>query len=806
MVWVPFGTRRLAGIVTGLADSAPPLEVREIEGLAGEEPVVIPTQIALASWIAREYLAPFGRALWAMVPPSVGFTAETFVEVAQAELPAGTVLSPVRRAVWEALQRRGAVPVGRVANLARVAGWRKALDGLVEAGLVRRWSGGQQPAVRPRVEAFIRRVPAGSDAGALLARAPRQKALYDYLVEREAGGNGDGWLPLRRVLDETGVSRNVVDGLVARGLLEVAERQTWRDPLAGKEFVLTEPPPLTPDQQRVMEVLEPALDSRTHSVFLLHGVTGSGKTEIYLQAVARVLAQGRRAVVLVPEISLTPQTIRRVAARFPGRVTAWHSKLTAGERYDQWRRVIGDQVDVIIGARSAILAPVRNLGLIVVDEEHEPSYKQETTPRYHAREAAVALGRIAGACVILGSATPDVVSAYRVQMGDYKLLSLPQRVLSHRRQVAEHQERFHLRGGLERLRPLGAPGSEVLYAELPAVEVVDLRRELREGNRSILSRSLQTAIAGALAAHEQVILFLNRRGSATFVMCRDCGETLTCPRCQVSLTYHGVERELVCHHCNRRQPVAVVCPHCLSRRIKFFGLGTQRVVEVVRELFPQARIVRWDRDATGHRGSHEEYLRQFVEHEADVMVGTQMIAKGLDLPLVTVVGVVSADTSLHLPDYRAAERTFQLLTQVAGRAGRSPLGGRVIIQTYTPEHFAIQAAARHDYRAFVRRELAFRREHAYPPFSRLVRLVYADPDAARAREQAQTMAAALTDLIRGLGLAGADLIGPAPCPVERLRGQWRWHILLRAADPYPLLDDLAVPRGWRVDVDPTGFM
>jgi len=337
------------------------------------------------------------------------------------------------------------------------------------------------------------------------------------------------------------------------------------------------------------------------------------------------------------------------------------------------------------------------------------------------------------------------------------------------------------------------------------VEVVDLRRELQAGNRSIFSRALVRAMDQALAAHEQTILFLNRRGSATFVMCRDCGRTLTCPRCQVSLTYHGVQQALVCHHCNHHQPPALVCPHCRSRRIKYFGLGTQRVVEAVRERFPAARVVRWDRDTTGRRGSHEEILRQFIEHEADVLVGTQMIAKGLDLPLVTVVGVVSADTSLHLSDYRAAERTFQLLTQVAGRAGRSPLGGKVIVQTYTPEHYAIRAAAQHNYRAFLARELAFRRQHGYPPFGRLVRLTFADEDPTRAREQAQELTSLLSREIRSQGLAGLDLIGPAPCPLQKLRGQWRWQLFLRGPDPLPLLRRVPIPRGWRVDVDPVSF-
>lgn len=805
MVSVPFGSRRLSGIVTGLADVAPPLEIKEIAGLAGEEPVVIAAQIALARWMAREYLAPLGRALWLMLPPGIERRVEARVQAVATAVPAGVALTPNQQAVWEALRDGREVPLREVANLARVAGWREALTALEEKGLVRRRDVELPPAVRPRTERYLRATPDEAEAAAL-SRAPRQRALYEFLLARQAEGDDDGWVAQSEALAATAAGRAIADALVVRGLAAVQEREVWRDPLAGREFVLTSAPQLTPDQERALRTIEAAVSERRHETFLLHGVTGSGKTEIYLQAIAQVLAQGRRAVYLVPEIALTPQTIRRVAARFPGRLTVCHSALSLGERYDQWRRIKGGEVDVVVGPRSALLTPLRNLGLIVVDEEHDDSYKQgDSGVRYHAREAAVALGRIAEACVILGSATPDSVSACRARTGVYTLLSLPQRVLSHRQQAAAQQARLKLPADSARLRPLDALGEDLLYAELPPVEVVDLRQELREGNRSIFSRALQQLMASALAAQEQIILFLNRRGSATFVMCRDCGQVLECPRCDVPLSYHGQGRALVCHHCNHRRPVARVCPSCLSRRIKFFGLGTQRVVEKVREEFPQARVVRWDRDAVRRRGSHEEILRRFSEHEADILVGTQMVAKGLDLPLVTVVGVISADTALQLPDYRAGERTFQLLTQVAGRAGRSPLGGRVVIQTYTPEHYAIQAASRHDYGAFLRRELGFRRQHGYPPFGRLVRLLYTDEDQARVREQARELAAALNARIRELGLPGTEIIGPAPCLRERLGGRWRWQIVLRGPDPRPLLAGETLLRGWRIDVDPVDF-
>jgi primosomal protein N' (replication factor Y) len=445
------------------------------------------------------------------------------------------------------------------------------------------------------------------------------------------------------------------------------------------------------------------------------------------------------------------------------------------------------------------------LGLIVIDEEHEWSYKQEKTPRYHARDVAIKVAELTGAKVVLGSATPDLGTYYRAERGDYHLLTLPQRIMGHRKGLEEQKAKYAIPDTRYAVREL-EEGYEAQYMDLPPVQVVDLRQELRAGNRGIFSRALKKAMREALAAGEQVILFLNRRGAATFVMCRDCGHVIKCPRCQVPLTYHSAGEDLVCHHCNRRTRPPTVCPQCQSKRIRYFGIGTQRVEEVVERLFRQARTIRWDRDTTGRKGAHEAILERFISRQADVMVGTQMVAKGLDLPLVTLVGVVTADTALHLPDFRAGERTFQLLTQVAGRAGRSILGGKVIVQTYTPNHYAIQAASGHDYEAFYRQELAFRREQGYPPYKRLVRLIRVGRSYKRCQEDAERLYRVLENKIARLGLPGVDLIGPAPAFHARLRGNYRWHIIVRAQDPYPLLEDMPLPRGWRVDVDPVSVL
>jgi primosomal protein N' (replication factor Y) len=515
---------------------------------------------------------------------------------------------------------------------------------------------------------------------------------------------------------------------------------------------------------------------------LLHGVTGSGKTEVYMRALEATLAAGRRAIVLVPEISLTAQTVRRFEARFPGRVAVMHSQLSLGQRYAVWDRVRRGTADVVIGPRSALLAPVARLGLVVLDESHDDSYKQAEPiplPAYHARETAVALGRLSSAMVLLGSATPDLVTYYRASQGDYRLLELPQRIV---------------------------PDALDATPALPPVRVVDLRQELRAGNRSIFSRALQEGLSQTLNAGEQAILFLNRRGAATFVLCRDCGYVARCPNCDIPLTLHRTVAagRLVCHRCNHRQSAPERCPDCGGRRIRYFGLGTERVEATVQELYPEARLLRWDRD-TASGPDHERLLQVFVDRRADILVGTQMIAKGLDLPFVTLVGVISADTALFLPDWTAAERTFQLLTQVAGRAGRSHRGGRVIIQTYNPNHYAIEAAARHDYAGFYTQELAHRRRLNYPPFGRLVALRFADRDPHRCLAETERLGRWLRAEIRRLGLS-ATLIGPAPCFLARVRGRYRWQIVVRIADPALLLGNVALPRQWRVDVDPVSLL
>jgi primosomal protein N' (replication factor Y) (superfamily II helicase) len=579
-----------------------------------------------------------------------------------------------------------------------------------------------------------------------------------------------------------------------RGLIRLFETEFFRDPLGrmegretgrqvGRELVLT------PEQDSALAEILLAFQPTTSSLpFLLHGVTGSGKTEIYLRAAAEAMRRGRSAIILVPEIALTPQLVHRFVARFPGQVGLVHSKLSEGERYDTWRRARAGALKVIIGARSALFAPLPDVGLIVADECHDNSYYQSDPPFYHAVRAAKIYARISGAVCILGSATPPVEMRY-------------QSAFIHE-ETQRETEKFHLLELPRRIQTTEAGGK---LGELPPVSIVDMREELKAGNRGIFSRALSEALAETLERGEQAILYLNRRGTATYVFCRDCGSVLKCPNCDTPLTYHiDSESALRCHRCGYTRLMPKTCPNCKSDQIRAYGLGSEKVESEVTALLPKARPLRWDWETTREKDAHELILTHFSNHQADVLVGTQMLAKGLDLPLVTLVGIVLADVGLSLPDPFAAERAFQLLTQVAGRAGRSTRGGKVVLQTFMPENPVIQMAAKHDYAAFYEWEIDNRRKLGYPPFGRLVRLEYRNRDNAEAEKQARKLAdifkANLTPDTRHL-----ELIGPVPCFFAKINGIYRWQVILRGPDPVSLLRG-QIPEGWRVEVEPVSLL
>ncbi len=587
-------------------------------------------------------------------------------------------------------------------------------------------------------------------------RAKRQREAYETLESL------DGVATLAHLTGRLGFSRGVIGGLVEKGLARLEDREVDRDPFAG------EPPPVarivpSADQVGVLRELRTLSESGDGQVALLRGVTGSGKTLVYLELLETVLAAGKSAIVLVPEISLTPQTVSRFRARFGDQVAVLHSGLSDGERFDAWRALRDGRKRVAIGARSAVFAPVRDLGVIVVDEEHESSYKQSDTPRYHARSVAIMRGRLDGCLCVLGSATPSLESWHNASEGRYRLVELPERVTGQ---------------------------------DLPTVELIDLKTAFENaderdagdpapGERGplIFSPRLREAISTRLTRGEQAILLLNRRGYATFVECTSCGGVWSCRNCSVTLTYHRRRKRLVCHHCGFEEDPPRKCGECGAADPRMTGVGTEQVERRVSELFPSARVARMDLDTTGTKWAHVEILDAFRDREVDILLGTQMIAKGLDFPGVTLVGVINADVGLHIPDFRATERTFQLLEQVAGRAGRGSDPGQVLVQTMRPLHFALARAAEHDYIGFAERELDDRREPGYPPHRRLANLVISGLNEKRVADEADSLAEWTRALVEDRGVKDVEVVGPAPCAIDRLRDRWRWHFLIKAGSP-----------------------
>jgi primosomal protein N' (replication factor Y) len=848
--------------------------LREIQAILMPEPALLPVQRAFAEWISEYYVAPLGSAARLFFPAGLLRSVRLVLRPVTTSAPPGTeiaagagmvpgdegaVLALLRERGWlehaqvvEALgAERARAVIRRLRRLVVVTLAAEIPAGFLRARKERRvrllaapdavegWRADARAALddgaaRVVVASHPRRgqaSPRDRQAQRQTERVLRQLAVLDVLArhsrDTQAATSGDGGLwrleELRRL---TRATTPLLTELQAAGLIAIEEGEVRHDPLAGRAITRTTPLSLTPAQRAALAAIVAALPGETEAgqrgiempahgtgdglksagevgarTFLLHGITGSGKTEVYLQALAAALARGRRGIVLVPEIALTPQAMARYAGRFPGRLALLHSGLTDAERLDEWRRIRAGEVDIVLGSRSALFAPVERLGLIVVDEEHEGAYKQDRTPTYSARDAAVRLGLLSGAAVVLGSATPSIESYWLATQGTYTLLELRER--------PDPSPGLSSTEGEEQRLPIirGVDG-------LPPVTVVDLRAELRAGNTSILSESLRAALQETLDRGEQAILFLNRRGTASSVVCRECGYVVRCGNCDVSMTYHAGEHVMICHYCGKRQPEPALCPVCRGGAIRYFGLGTERVETAVKRQFPGARVLRWDRDTARTRQAHEELLRAFAERRADVLVGTQMIAKGLDLPAVTLVGVVSADIALFLPDFRASERAFQLLTQVAGRAGRGERPGRVLVQTFNPEHFCIQTAARHDYAAFAAAELDARQRYDYPPLRRFARLTYAHRDRYTALVGATALAERLECAIAELGLTETDLVGPAPAFLERLRGRYRWQVLVRAPDPRPLLHAVQAEgparewslREWSLDVDPASTL
>ncbi|MFZ2096031.1 MAG: primosomal protein N' [Anaerolineales bacterium] len=817
LVEVPFGRQQVQGVVFRFVAEPEVPETKPVSSLLDPQAVLTPLQIRLASELAEATLAPLAACIDAMIPPGLAQQADTLYQKSTPLYPVTHALTTLQNRILKQLSERGPLRGRQLDNAFKHADWRASMRSLVRQGLVSTQTVLPEPTVQAktiRTAQLARTIEQAEEQMSSLARAGtpalgRRQAILRLLIH-EPEAVDVAWL-----YAESGGNLSDLKALAKRNLVQLGEAEVWRDPLERMEFVASEPPELTNDQKAAWEQIRTgigqAAQGKTVQPYLLHGVTGSGKTEIYLRAVDETLKLGRQVIVLVPEIALTPQTIRRFVSRFPGVVGSMHSRLSAGERFDTWRRARLGEISLIVGPRSALFTPFAKLGLIVVDEFHDDTYYQaEIQPHYHAREVAVEYAKMAGAVCILGSATPDIVSRYHAAQREWHYLSLPQRILAHRQAVESQVKKFGISSQYRRI------GEQTETIDLPPVEVVDMRMELQAGNRSIFSRALTNSLNEILKHEQQAILFLNRRGSATYIFCRDCGYILKCPRCDLPLTFHvagakfGVrtiitEDQLNCHYCGYKRKMPTSCPQCNSQRIRQYGTGTEKVEAEVQRLFPEARTLRWDFETTRQKGAHDIILGHFVNHHADVLIGTQMIAKGLDLPLVTLVGVVLADVGLSLPDMRSAERTFQVLTQVAGRAGRSPLGGQVILQTFLPENYVIQAASRHDYQAFYQQELEYRRELHYPPFSQLVRLEYRHRDPEHAEKIAQAMSAQIRTWLLEENLHETDLVGPVPCFFSRMGGLYRWQLVLRGPNPASLLRGRQLG-DWRVEVNPPSLL
>jgi primosomal protein N' (replication factor Y) len=743
-VRVPFETRRLVGVVVECASQPAPEargKLRLLEAALDGEPVISPTMIAMLREEATRVLCPVGLALAAALPPG---SAPRPVE-SLALTPRGAsalearALPPTSLALLGELARAPRRP----AVLRRlVPGAAELLPPLEADGLVARTRSLMGSRVRPHTVKIVGWAAGldADDAFAQLARAPRQLSV---LRELEGGPLSTAELE-RRV---SGAARATAE-LTRRGFVDISRRLAPLVTQGGfDESPVVE---LTREQAEALDAIEAAVAERRPERFLLHGITGSGKTEVYLRAVARALEEGRQALVLVPEITLTHQIVARLRARFGDRVSVLHSSLRPGERLAQWELLRTGETPIAVGARSALFAPLEDLGVIVVDEEHEGAYKSEEGFRYHARSLAARRAQTCHCPLVMGSATPSLETRHAADQGALRRL-----VLSHR------------------------IGGRVL----PAVELVDLERERAlapRGRKLLLSPPLERALKQTLDAGGQSILFLNRRGFSTQILCFDCGAVERCKHCDISLVYHTSEEQLLCHYCDYRIPPPDVCTSCGSSETALLGVGTERLVEELRIKLPRARVARLDRDTAARRGATEALLKGLAEGRTDVLVGTQMVAKGHDFPGVRLVGVIHADLGLHLPDFRAAERTFQLLTQVAGRAGRGRLPGRVVVQTHAPEHYAIRPVVEHDYESFYREELAHRQALGYPPFGRLAHAVVSSPLAEAAERAAGDLAEALREYPECRD-GSVEVLGPAPAPIARLRGRYRFQILLKGS-------------------------
>lgn len=729
-VIVPFGPRKLQGFVLEVKDEPNFDKVKQIDELLDPAPILNQELLTLGHWLTETTLCYKITAFQAMLPAALKakYKKELMVRKGLALEQLHPDVKPFfeqsERVEWEVVHKSKLF---------------KQIQQEVEKGnieiqyLVKQKT---NKLTEKHIKPIVSQNELKSIADELPKQANKQKRILSFFSENYHT------ISLKQLLEETSCTISSVKSLVNKKILKEEQIEVYRNPYEDAQFEKTEPLPLTNEQQKAIEPILSSIENEKHDVFLLYGVTGSGKTEVYLQVIQEVLNKGKEAIVLVPEISLTPQMVHRFKSRFGSQVAVLHSGLSTGEKYDQWRKIYRQEVKLVVGARSAIFAPFQNLGIVIIDEEHETSYKQEENPKYHARDVAIWRGKYHNCPVVLGSATPTLESFARARKGVFHLLPLKERVNK---------------------RPL------------PSIEIIDMREELRNGNRTMFSESLLAKLKDRIQKGEQSVLFLNKRGYSSFVMCRDCGYVIECPHCDISLTYHRYDEKLKCHYCGFEVFMPSKCPQCNSDYIRFFGTGTQRVEEELTKVLPEAKVIRMDNDTTSRKGAHERLLKSFGNKEANILLGTQMIAKGLDFPDVTLVGVLAADTMLYIPDFRSAEKTFQLLTQVSGRAGRHQLPGEVVIQTYAPEHYSIKLAQKHDFDHFYQKEMLLRKHHAYPPYYYLVLITVTHEDLTKVVKVCDQ----ISQFVKRKLSNEAIVLGPVSSAIPRIKDRYRYQCMIK---------------------------
>ncbi|MBC1600351.1 primosomal protein N' [Listeria welshimeri] len=722
-VSVPFGNRKIQGFVTSLDETEENPKLKGIDGVMDLAPVLNEELMELGDWLAEDTLSFRVSAYQAMLPAALRAKYEKyFLRLDDENEELEQLFEGYETLDWKVAEARGLLKeIGKWVREGRVEVVYQVKNKITNKK-VRVVSCLKSPY---QLTEIIEDMPKNAKAQS------RVLAFFQAFEGSE--------ILVSELKKQAGTTDTTIKKLADLNILTIQEKIISRDPYQNHQFEKSESLQLLPDQQTACWKITAATEQET---FLIHGVTGSGKTEIYLQTIEAKLKEGKEAIVLVPEISLTPQMVERFKSRFGSEVAVLHSALSSGEKYDEWRKIERKEARVVVGARSAVFAPLENLGIIIIDEEHEASYKQEDNPRYHARDVAIWRANKYQCPVVLGSATPSLESFARAKKGVYTLIELPSRVNDR---------------------------------AMPEVSVVDMREELRKENRTEFSTELLEKIKDRIAKKEQTVLMLNRRGYSSFVMCRDCGYVVECPNCDISLTYHQSSNQMKCHYCGHEERVPQKCPSCEGEHIRYFGTGTQKVEESLTKLIPEARVIRMDVDTTRTKGAHEKLLKSFRNHEADILLGTQMIAKGLDFPDITLVGVLNADTMLHLPDFRASERTFQLLTQVSGRAGRHERTGEVVVQSYNPEHYSIEFAKKHDFIGFYNHEMQLRKMGSYPPFYYLTMINVSDENEMKAIRTIQEMA----QFLRGKLGPDAVVLGPVPSTITRIKNKYRYQCIIK---------------------------